>query len=521
MKRTNQRDLRPKKPRSDGDPQRESVPPRPEFLHMDDRHLIWRATQRPAPGKPMRLITWDIRIGENEVAVRSDLDHEGTMRDFDFREVRGLLNEVLQPVELATTLSSQHKERIRRSLYWQRCPDDDCCHMPPPKFDEREGWLFAIMSVPGIRQNYSLDGPVLRPASNAVALDRREERQWAAYAGRGLQWARNLGYDSDLGEAVCLIGHACRLRLRHYWRVSECRQLFASSKPFTALLCTPGLLPELDDPNDPDWRQTVTRLARLPRREWLARIGLPPTRQAVRLFSRLAVRHVAHDLPLIREAFSNPLTLKRLSDTTCRIDDLMLRLFLEPELPIRWSLARSMCQERGKPHSPFLRDYHLAPDWSKDDVVGQRIRRNYLRARNEQDLRKLDRFCYRLKMHDAICSPGIEQGLPGILPPLPEQPGIRLLCSVREILNIALTSGLRLEQYIQRIAAGRYALYEITHHDEQAVAGTRRTDDGAWQIDDIRGERNAKPSEEMRAHFLQWLPRETTHERSQRNGQAP
>jgi hypothetical protein len=73
------------------------LPPRPEFLHMDDRPLIWRATLRSAPGLPLRPITWDLRFRESAVAVRVDLDREGEMHDVDFREVRGRLNDVIFP----------------------------------------------------------------------------------------------------------------------------------------------------------------------------------------------------------------------------------------------------------------------------------------------------------------------------------------------------------------------------------------------------------------------------------------
>ena len=62
---------------------------------MVDRHLIWRATLRPAPGLPLRPITWDLQFRENEVAARADLDREGEMRDVDFREIPRRLNEVL------------------------------------------------------------------------------------------------------------------------------------------------------------------------------------------------------------------------------------------------------------------------------------------------------------------------------------------------------------------------------------------------------------------------------------------
>lgn len=95
---------------------------------MDDRHLIWRASLRPAPGLPLRPITWDLRFLENEVAVRSDLDREGEMRDVDFRDVRRRLDGVLLSEHLAHFLASSPPRRLRRSLYWQ---------IPPPHHPRR------------------------------------------------------------------------------------------------------------------------------------------------------------------------------------------------------------------------------------------------------------------------------------------------------------------------------------------------------------------------------------------------
>jgi hypothetical protein len=184
-----------------------------------------------------------------------------------------------------------------------------------------------------------------------MLLERCEERQWAAYARQRLEWARKLSLDPDVAENILGSGHICRLRLLHYWQIPECRQLFISSKSFSTLFCMPGLLPELDDTSDSAWKETVTRLARLPRREWMDRIGLPPTRQAVRLFSRITPHVIGPHLPLIRLAFANPLVLKRLSDTTCAIDERMLRLCQPVEMPVRWSLFRQLC--RGQKTSDF------------------------------------------------------------------------------------------------------------------------------------------------------------------------
>ncbi len=347
MKRAKNRRPRQHAPRAAAGPFPATLPPRPEFLHMDDRHLIWRATLRPAPGLPLRPITWDIQLRGNDITVRADLDRPGEMRDVDFREVRVRLNEVIRSEDLAQSSVATHSERIRRSLYWQRCPDDDCSHLTPVEFDEATcWWLVGITrSRQTIDWKFPLDGPVVRPASNQMLLERREERQWAAYARQRLEWARKLSLDPDVAENILGSGQICRLRLFHYWQIPECRQLFISSKSIATLFCTPGLLTELDDTSDPSWQETVTRLARLPRREWMERIGLPPARQAVRLFSRITPRVIGPHLPLIREAFANPLALKRLSDTTCAIDEMMLRLCQYETFPLHWPLFRQLCRE--------------------------------------------------------------------------------------------------------------------------------------------------------------------------------
>lgn len=466
MKRKNRRRLRQCATRVAVDPS--SVPTRPEFLHMDDRRLIWRATLRPAPGLPLRPITWDVSLRENGITVRADLDRQGEMRDVDFREVRSRLNEVLLSECLAKSFTAQHPNRIRRSLYWQRTPDDGCSHLLPAKFDEATyWWSFSTQtSRQTIDRKFPLDGPVVRPASNQMLLERHEERQWAAYARQRLEWAQKLSLDPDISENLLGSGLICRLRLLHYWQIPECRKLFISSKSIATLFCTPGLLPELDDISDCAWQQTVTRLARLPRQEWLERIGLPPTHQAVRLLLRIKPWVIVPQLPLIREAFANPLALRRLSDTTCAIDEMMLRLCQYETFPLHWPLFRQLCRDRKTP------DFELGAIWRifdffPDDPIGQRIRKLYSKARSAEDLKKANRTAIWFHRHwHGLFEPGVQDALGNLSAPLPETESIRLLNHPQDLLNISSANNLCLEQYLHRITKGKGADWS-KHPDPQ------------------------------------------------------
>jgi len=55
---------------------------------------------------------------------------------------------------------------------------------------------------------------------------------------------------------------------------------------------------------------------------------------------------------------------------------------------------------------------------------------------------------------------------------------------------------------------GEYALCQIRHQGEFANAGLRRTENGRWEIGQIKGPKNAEPSEGGREHFLQCLEAE-------------
>ena len=481
-------------------------PQRPEFLHMDDRHLIWRAILRPAPGLPLRPITWDIQLRGNCITVRADLDRDGEMHDVDFREVRGRLNDVLVSESLAEGSITGHTKRIHRSLYWQRCSDDDCSHLTPAEFDETQSsWTFVTtMSRQTPDWRFPLDGPVVRPASNQMLLERWEERQWAAYARQRLEWARKLSLDPDVTENISGSGHICRLRLLHYWQIPECRQLFISSKSIATLFCTPGLMPELDDTCDFAWQETVTRLARLPRQEWMERLGLPTTNRAVRLFTRIIPRLIVPQLPLIRQAFANPLALKRLSDTTCAIDEMMLRLCQYEQFPLHWPLFRQLCRDRKTPDISLGGITHLL-DFFPDDGIGHSVRQRFHQASSIEDLKSANRTARWLRGHwHGLFQPGVQDDLGKLIAPLPETESIRLLNRPQDLLNISIANDLCLEEYLHPITQGQYALYQVRHQGEFAVADLRRTENGSWKIDQIRSKGNAEPSQALLEAVKGW-----------------
>jgi hypothetical protein len=429
------------------------------------------------------------------------------MHDVDFREVRGRLNDVIVPESFAEGSIVCHNRRMRRSLYWQRSPDDDCCHLSSAEFDEAQAsWIFGTsMSRQTPDWNFPLDVPVVRPASNQMLLERWEERQWAAYAHQRLKWARKLPFDPDCGEAMRGMENICRLRLLHYWQIPECRQLFSSSKPFTILFCTPGLMPELDDTTDQSWQKTATRLARLPRREWMARLGLPPTRQAVRLFTRIIPHLIVPQFPLIRQAFTNPLALKRLSDTTCAIDEMMLRLCQYETFPLHWPLFRQLCRDREKCHPSVSSINQIIQFFRDDDAISRRMRQRFRWARSVEDLKKVHRAAAWLRMHwHGLFQPGVQGDLGNLTSPLPETESIRLLNRPQDLLNISSANDLCLEEYLQPVTQGQYALYQVRHQGEFAVAGLRRNENGHWEIDQIRGKGNAAPSEALNGCVIAW-----------------
>jgi hypothetical protein len=61
-----------------------------------------------------------------------------------------------------------------------------------------------------------------------------------------------------------------------------------------------------------------------------------------------------------------------------------------------------------------------------------------------------------------------------------------------------------LEEFLHPITQGQYALYQVRHQGEFAVAGLRRTDDGPWEIDQIKAAKNAEPPQALMETVKAW-----------------
>lgn len=480
--------------------------PMPEFVHIADRHLIWRNSARPRAGQPVRIITWEICLQKNEITIRADLENAGEMQKVDFREVSKRLDEILISENIAEFNASWHQKRIRRSLYWQRTPDDGCEHMNPPKFNEDTGaWSFNYsLSHRTPDWDMSIDGDVIRPASNEMYMERHQERQWLAYADKQLEWARLLSLDPDFSECLEGTRDICSLRLLYYWQIPECRQLFTSSKNFTILFCTPGLLTEMDDIDDGAWKITVTRLSQLPRNELIGLIGLPPTDQVVQLFLRIKPREIIPHLSLIRQAFAKPIAIERLSETTCGIDEMMLSICQREDFPFHWPLFRELCCN-GETCDPALSYIHYEIDFFLDGPIGRHVRKFYLNARSTEEIKSATRIARWYRRHwQGLFKPGVRDALGNLTTLLPETDNIRLLNCPDELINISNENELSLNQYMILISEGKYALYQVNYLDEFAVVGIFRSENEPWRIDQIMGPKNAVVSEFVTRHVEEW-----------------
>jgi hypothetical protein len=236
----------------------------------------------------------------------------------------------------------------------------------------------------------------------------------------------------------------------------------------------------------------------------MGHIGLPPTDEVVQLFSRIKSSEIVPHWPLIQQVFNNPLAVERLSETTCDIDVMMLRICLLEDFPLHWPLFRQLCRE-GKNSDFALRSINYSIDFFSDDPISQRILKSYLSARSVEEIQSTNRIAnlFRRDWRD-LFQPGVQCALDKLSPPLPETESIRLLNRPLDLVEISIKDDLCLEKYLSSIIEGKYALYKILHQEEFAVVGIQREGDEPWNIDQIIGTKNTEPSDAIKDLVGQW-----------------
>jgi hypothetical protein len=183
---------------------------------------------------------------------------------------------------------------------------------------------------------------------------------------------------------------------------------------------------------------------------------------------------------------------------------MMLRLCQHEPFPFHWPLFRQLCRDRETPDIA-LRYIHETLNVIPDDLIGQRIRRSFRRARSADAIQKVTRLTrwYRANWSE-LFKPGAQDALDKLSPPLPETEFIRLLNRPLDLVTIGTTHDLCLGKYLFSIIDGKYALYKILYKEEFAVVGIQREGNEPWKIDQIKGTKNTEPSEAIKGLVGQW-----------------
>lgn len=475
-------------------------PIRPEILLLQSDTLIWRAG--PSEEHP----TWRIQIRDTSLHISIGSRNSGGFEPIDFREVKGRLNEVITHPYRAKSRTQDHIKRLHQSLHWQRNLDACDPHIPAPAYFGEDGWSFGTSKGvrDPIRSGYPLDLPVLRQATEQMMLERREERLWAAYSRQKWLWAEKLRFDTKIPTPSPI----CRARAWHYWQIHECRELFESSNAFLGVFCTPRLIPELENVAADRWPERAREMACLPRREWMDRLGLPPTQQCVKLFSRVRPELVSRKFDLVRHAFHDEAIIKKLSSTVCGIGEELLLILTEEPMPLKWALVRQLCGGSQTPHWVIGGAARHIDFFRNEPIIGPKILKLYRNAEDYDQIAMTSRLALTLRRYwNGLLKPERRKALAEASPPIPDSDSIKPINEPRELISISMKHELCLEKYVDEIIRGNYALYQINHEGQFAVAGIRRNWMGDWSVDQIKGTNNAELENNLKTHFQKWLGR--------------
>ena len=156
---------------------------------------------------------------------------------------------------------------------------------------------------------------------------------------------------------------------------------------------------------------------------------------------------------------------------------------------------------------PQLADRQVAR-WFSDTIRMLNDLAPLKRCRSQEALIRLhDRLVDRLnnrRMAEALLrdSTGHVIALPA--PPLPDNSQITALKTQREIVEEGVEMRHCIGSYLSRVVAGEYAVYKMSEPERLTIGLVIRAD-GSAVLDDIRGRRNARASQEAEALIESWF----------------
>lgn len=238
----------------------------------------------------------------------------------------------------------------------------------------------------------------------------------------------------------------------------------------------------------------------------LGKLGWADTKSVARLMRKLpaessnfwvlhAMRQVSHDAPTARRLAH----LKRVNDFVAWsvsrpaeiVDRLAWPLVDESSALNRLEALRKMGQIRS-----LLRMESELTRWGRESPAPRRLR----------SLTQVERTVQHVSdaLERAVHAEGDRMVFPE--PPLPDQSGfvrwIRYGAALREegaaMQHCALS-------YLRQAAAGEVAIASVQHRAERATMRLRLADGLRWRLEEVKGQENAEPSQELLRALAAWL----------------
>jgi hypothetical protein len=241
------------------------------------------------------------------------------------------------------------------------------------------------------------------------------------------------------------------------------------------------------------------------RRQLLAALGLPSSKSAVKIMGRITFHSLTAELyELLMDVMCNQeLNFQLQHIATIPATKLWLLnkdlSLIEAKLFDSWKDFE--LDEKGVLYLKAL--YRLIADTSRKAEPGLVRDEELLKITSTAELYELHNFRTEQLNRKNIDWRYVNPPLP-----VPEDDQITFVASADELYQLASRQHHCVASYEAQIAAGTYAVYKITSADESEVATLgllRETQSLEWVVDQFKGARNSKPSENLQQNVNKWL----------------